>query len=683
MLATIIVVATFLYTVEIQPVATGDLQTMPLQETGITANLARYYGILELLLSKSPALLPWTLFKKTPTYTLNTFSSPQELQQFFKKNNANNFHYYNDYYIGAPRMVMSNSKSAETTNSFDGGVPVDFSKTNIQVEGVDEPDVVKTDGTYLYILANGKIFIIRAFPPGEATVLSKITATNNECIHTMFINNDHLIIFSAASRTPVEPQEQGSSWRNTISTTIITIYDLKDRTNPLLVKQITIDGTFFDARMIGDYVYVISSESSYNIYYEYNGNETLCVPQITINEETKKIPCNQIYYIDIPEPIDTMTHVLSVNINTNDVDQKSFLLGQGQTMYMSQNNIFLVYTKNEYIAPIIGESYGRNKETTTIHKISVNDGDISYAAQGEVPGRILNQFSMDEYNGFFRIATTIGYASKSANNIAQNNIYILDESLQQASAIEDIAPGEQIHSARFIGDRAYLVTFKKIDPFFTIDLTDPYHPKILGELKIPGYSDYLHPIDENHILGVGKDTAEPQGYYQDGTESSFAWYQGLKLAVFDVSDFEHPKELWKIIIGDRGTDSPVLSDHKAFLYDATKSLLVLPVNLCEISEEIKAQSNGYTGSNYGEFTFQGAYVYRLTIENGFEYKGRITHRTDDIQNPTTTRSWGYYGSSSDVSRSLYIGDVLYTISNSMVKMNNLATLSELNSVALQ
>ena len=230
-----------------------------------------------------------------------------------------------------------------------------------------------------------------------------------------------------------------------------------------------------------------------------------------------------------------------------------------------------------------------------------------------------------------------------------------------------------------MGNRAYLVTFKKIDPFFTIDLSDPNNPKILGELKIPGYSDYLHPYDENHVIGIGKDTVEPQEEYR--WTSNFAWYQGLKIALFDVSDFDNPKVKSQVIIGDRGTDSPVLRDHKAFLFDREKGLFVIPVKLHEIADEIKEQNDGYAGSTYGKFTFQGAYVYKLSLDDGFEYRDRITHMDDDGIPDDDYWYWGY-SSSSYISRSLYIEDVLYTISDKMVKMNSLDDLSEINSIEL-
>ena len=219
---------------------------------------------------------------------------------------------------------------------------------------------------------------------------------------------------------------------------------------------------------------------------------------------------------------------------------------------------------------------------------------------------------------------------------------------------------------------------KKIDPFFTLDLSDPKNPQILGRLKIPGYSDYLHPFDENHIIGIGKDTVEALDELKESRGIDFAWYQGIKIALFDVSDFENPKELDKIVIGDRGTSSPALIDNKAFLFDREKELLVIPVSLCEISDEVKEQNDGYTGSIHGDFVFQGAYVYRLNLE-GFTYKGRITHLDD--QDLVKSSYWGYYGSK-EIHRSLYIDDVLYTLSDRMIKINSLDDLSEINSLEL-
>jgi len=623
------------------------------------------------------------------SYEVRTFSSYDELLEFLGNNNQN----YNNYYSygmrdNAPGLMLPNaeaSKSGDFGDGEGGSQSDDYSTTNIQVEGVDEPDTVKTDGSYLYVLANQTIFIIKATPANQSKILSKISFKNDVYINNLFINDDYLIIFGGSYSYPIlyegEKEDSNDTGGNIVeerpwdvTTSIIRIYDISSRSDPVLKKDIEIDGNYFDARMIGNYVYFISTEHTYYIYRENNGNGVLSVPKIKIDNTSTKIPHDDIYYADVPELVDTMTHVVSVNLENMAVDEKSFLIGISQTMYVSPINIYLVYTKYDYtIRPLVDGTFQTNQETTMIHKIGINTGDIDYITKGEVPGHVLNQFSMDEHNGYFRIATTIGYSWDSTNP-SKNNVYILDENLNRVSEIENIAPGEQIYSARFLGDKAYIVTFKNIDPFFTIDLSDPNNPEVLGYLKIPGFSTYLHPLDENHIIGIGKDAVASDN-------PNFAWYQGLKLALFDVSDFENPQEIENVIIGDRGTDSSALYDHKAFLFDREKELLVIPVSLYEISDEIKDQYGEEPPNTYGEFTYQGAYIYNLNLK-GFTYKGRITHMTEEEKN-NSEYWWYWYNSYSYITRSLYIGNVLYTISNSMVKMNNLEDISEIKSLDLE
>jgi len=193
---------------------------------------------------------------------------------------------------------------------------------------------------------------------------------------------------------------------------------------------------------------------------------------------------------------------------------------------------------------------------------------------------------------------------------------------------------------------------------------------VLGKLKIPGFSDYLHPYDEDHIIGVGKEAVEVK-------EGDFAWYQGLKMALFDVSDVENPKEVAKVVIGDRGTDSPALHNHKAFLFNRERNLLVIPVLLAEI----KGDKEALQGSEYGEYIYQGAYVYSLTPQDGFVLRGRVTHFDSDEEFKKS--GYYFYGGPLSVERSLYIGDVLYTISQGKIKANLLADLSELKELVFK
>ncbi len=610
------------------------------------------------------------------TYNINTFKSYNDFFSFFEQTTSNN-HYNGYHYAGSPNIVFNTKDSSQRNEATSAEKNVDYSKTNVQVAGVDEPDMVKTDGIYLYIIANGDVFIIQGYPSEKAGIVSTMSWDSFSPID-LFISDSYLVLFgtniveywSESKEIYTYPSSQGQ-------TTIIKIFNINDITNPTEVKNIKMDGSYFDARLIDGNVYIVSVEYLYALYASYQENHSSIIPKIRIDNGTTLLEPDDVYYVDIPEEIDSTTHVAVIDLTTLDVSQKSFLLGNSQTLYVSFDYIYLASYHYPYNPVLTGTSNSMQSESTIIHKIAIMNNDISYIAQGEVPGRILNQFSMDEFEGYFRIATTIGYVWDEAIQ-SRNNVYILDENLKQVGSIEGIAPGEQIYSARFLGEKAYLVTFKKIDPFFVIDMSDPANPSILGSLKIPGYSDYLHPYDDEHIIGLGKDTVDAESDETFWRNVDFAWYQGVKIAIFDVTEVTEPKELAKIIIGDRGTDSPALYDHKAFLFDKEKELLVIPISLYEINEDLKKESDQYTGSLYGEFTFQGAYVYHVTLEDGFEYMGRITHLSnEDMQNS------GFYPSyDASIERTLYIGENLYTISNTMVKIHDLADLTELASIPL-
>jgi inhibitor of cysteine peptidase len=519
----------------------------------------------------------------------------------------------------------------------------DYSTTNIQVLGVDEADIVKTDGKYVYAVSGNTVVIIDAYPAENARILSKIKMEENPI--EIFINENKLIVFGS---------------------TFIKVYDVSDREIPILSRDVSFDGNYFDSRMIGDYVYVIVSSP-----INYQGEIEL--PKISSDGKDQPTPANEIYYFDVPDYSYNFTTIISVNTQNDaeEITKETFLIGWTQNIYVSSNNIYITNT-NIYITNTTYDDgkilnsmeYPETTEETIIHKISIADGKIEYKSWGEVPGTVLNQFSMDEYQGYFRIATTIGW-------MENNNVYVLDNDLKVVGKLEGLAPGEKIYSARFMGNRAYLVTFKKIDPLFVVDLKDPENPTVLGELKIPGFSDYLHPYDENHIIGVGKNAVD---------EGSFAWYQGIKIALFDVSDPQNPVEISNYAIGDRGTDSYVLTDHKAFLFSRSKNLLVMPISLAKIDEN--KYPDGVPPYAYGDFVWQGVYVFNVSLENGFVFKGGITHMENNVDYSYPPYSVYYPYSDYSVKRSLYIGDVLYTISDGLIKMNNLDNLSEINEVAL-
>jgi inhibitor of cysteine peptidase len=552
--------------------------------------------------------------------TLSKFKSYGELKEFLQHR----------VYESEPYEFLPSMESRSGLADLYALSANDYSQTNVQVEGVDEADIVKTDGEYIYVISDQKVVVVRAYPAEEAAVLSRIAV--NGTLKQLFVNEDRLVLF----------YEDGSSEETKI---FVNVYDLADGENPTLRREVAVDGCYFSSRMIGDYVYVVVRKPARVVEDEVD------LPRVYPEDECRVIPAAEIYHSDIADYGYIFTVIMAVNVQDDGQEPtyETILSGWTTNMYVSLRNIYLA----------IG--YG---DRTLLHRIHIENGEISYVADGETPGTVLNQFSMDEYEGYFRIATTsrMSYENNpSLRLLLQNNMYVLNMELEIVGEIEKIAPGETIHSARFMGDKCYLVTFRKTDPFFVIELGEPYDPKILGELKISGYSDYLHLYDENHVIGIGKETVPAE-------QGDFSWYQGVKISLFDVADLSEPKEIAKYEIGDRGTDSPVLREHKAFLFDKEKNLVVLPVS---VAERENPNDPPYTP---GKIVWQGAYVFTvsLSLEEKLVLKGTITHMENgDVHDAE------YH-----VTRALYREDVLYTISNNKIKMNSLFDLSEINELDL-
>jgi uncharacterized secreted protein with C-terminal beta-propeller domain len=272
----------------------------------------------------------------------------------------------------------------------------------------------------------------------------------------------------------------------------------------------------------------------------------------------------------------------------------------------------------------------------------------------------MNQFSMDEFDGVFRIATTLSArwtysysrvasdSVTSTNTKSSNNVYTLDGDLKQLGELEGLAEDESIYSTRFIGDKLYMVTFRQVDPFFVIDLSDPSNPESLGQLKIPGFSRYLHPYDENTIIGIGN----------EATESGRV--QGLKISLFDVSDIENPKEIAKFVTDEKYATSTALYEHKAFLFSKDKELLVIP-----------AYSYNYDYYGSASKGYNGAFVFHITRDE-ITLRGLIDHSQGNEPY--------YYGA--QVERSLYINELLYTKSLNLLRINQIDDLSSVKNISL-
>ncbi|UCE37940.1 MAG: beta-propeller domain-containing protein [Thermoplasmata archaeon] len=663
---------------------------------------------------------------------LNKFNSYQELEDFLDENAAlsgnDGYYYYwnlsagSQYYRGEREVLFGGDTGEgggiDTQSDFHpAGGEDDHSETNVQVEGVDEGDIVKNDDKYAYIVSSdrSKVFIVDVYPPEGAEIVSTIELDWD--IIELYISDDKLVV--VGMNNYLSDYYYWKDWEEDYyyetPKTNVNVYDVEDRGNPDLVRSVHLAGSFFNSRTIGDYLYLIITQPAYDI------------------EEESDLPtkAQEIYYADEYDYYYVFTSIISINIKNDQMEpnKQVILMGSSTHLYASLYNIYLTYLKRmswvemtermveavvlDIVPPstsreiqdvqnsdksrfeklyeidgIVGgymedlksddredfydswekeyitfqEDLQKEIETTTVHRIMIDTGSIKYMASGGVPGYILNRFSMDEHDSYFRMATTTGQLWGWGDTTSKNHVFVLNMELEIIGAVENLAEGERIFSARFMGKRAYLVTFKNIDPFFVIDLSNPQSPQVLGELKIPGFSNYLHPYDENHVIGIGKDAVDM---------GDFAWFQGVKLSLFDVTDVKNPKEVSTYIVGDRGTDSLALTDPHAFLFSKNKNLLVIPVLLAEIDES--KYPDDPPPSTGGEYTFYGAYVFDISTTSGINLDGRISHDEDMSQ---------YYNGPYYIKRSFYIQDVLYTVSGSMIKANNLDDLTEVNTVDL-
>ena len=521
----------------------------------------------------------------------------------------------------------------------------DYSGTNVQVEGVDEGDIIKSDGEYLYGVNNQEILVVKAYPAEELSVVSRIPLEQNP--QDIFIDQERLLVIS---RDRPNHYRQGViaenlkmlpyDYKNHI---IIETYDISDKSSPVKLDSFQMEGNYISSRKIGSQVYVISSQ------YLNAPNK----PVYYINQTPLEKPYSEIRYF--PGLIhDTYLHIAQIDLSGRNEFALETFLSSGSQIYCSTENLYV--TGLEY-QPVYGTNYYQ-ESVTQIYKFSLEDG-IKYQAKGQVPGTVLNQFAMDESEGYFRVATT---AQEWSSTNSQNSVYILDPDLKMTNSITGIAPGERIYSTRFLHDRLYMNTFLQVAPYFVNDL-NPQNPKVLGQLKIPGFSNYLHPYGDHYVIGLGYDTSL--------NKSGGVILGGLKLSLYDVQDVTKPREVDTSIIGGASSYSEACENHRAFL---------LHHNLIAFPAEIYSGNSSENSSmdSYRSFEFQGAYIYTLS-EQGLDYQGRITH----LSSEDYLKAGDYWSDSTKtVRRVLVIDDNIYSISEGGIKANDKTTLREIKHISI-
>jgi uncharacterized secreted protein with C-terminal beta-propeller domain len=587
-------------------------------------------------------------------------------------------------------MEKSEAPAAPAASASDGA----FTPTNVQVAGVDEADWAKTNGTILAQLSGARVIVSDVTNASAPSLITTLDFSNESFVPLdLYVDEKRLVVIGQASdpimmrgplpmsdRTPnakiaaIMPQPPT---KETVKTYVYAISAGKNLTR---VRETEQEGTYVTSRKIQDVLYTITNKYAYVSLPRIWCDDCERAPNDTpiassyepsysdqvLGERPITIPLPKIEFF--PKSMDTNVLLIgALDMNTSDPIEVRAYFGSGQTVYASQKHVYVATAVTE------AASSAKAPETHThVHKFRLDGTRIVYIGQTTVPGTVINQFAIDEYEGYLRIATTVGDPWSTSSST--NHLFVIDESLRTIGKIDGLAPGERIYSVRFMGTRAYMVTFRTVDPLFVLDIHEPNNPRVLGVLKIPGYSDYLHPYDDQHLIGFGKDTTESKA---PGTDTPIAYYQGIKMALFDVTDVRRPIQKFSTIIGDRGTHSELLQNHKALLFSKKDNLLSFPVNLYEIPD--KKGTKNTEIPEYGQFVYQGAYVYHIDTQKGFELRGRITHMTDEDILKSGDRGFDPMVS---VRRIMRIQDTLYTLSERMIKVNKLIDLTDVASISI-
>jgi len=689
---------------------------------------------------------------------LKKFNNPEELVKWVQSS----YLYKSQESIdssGAPAPKINEFLKYITTSSPSTPQQKDqYSKTNIQVAGIDEPDFVKTDGSYIYLLKDKRLIIVDAKASVPSVIFDKDLGLENAPTN-LFIDKDFLIVFSTSYKKvfsldyfDISPRELYKPY------TTILVLNISNKKSPAFWSNFSLYGNYIDARLKDNIVYVVAST---DIYDSFSLDET---PDIVY--QNQKIPL-EVYYLPKPAQSYSLWSVASFYSNGSLIDSKAFLLERGSsTIYVSNNALYVAAAKSQgfictrwfcppydyeinktdrfekailpylpskiktqiqdilnqnipdskkwdKIQPILSNyilSYNEknlskteaeefeqtiknitlaladydfkiklNNSKTFIYKFSIADGKINLLNSAYVNGFLLNQWSLDEYNDSLRVLSTIDLSSRpwfiipllgqensldtlnkflpQQQAILFNRLTIFDKNLKLVSVLDGIAPDEKIYSVRFLEDKVYFVTYKKIDPFFVVDLANPASPQILGYVKLPGYSTYLHPINSTHMLGIGLDTKV--------SDYGFEQQAGLKISLFDVSNASNPVVLDSLVLGDSGSTSPVLYDHKAFVFDPDKKVLYLPATIVSLEKSLiyKPSQNWY-----------GIYIL------GFE-KNKISV-LDKLKVKATYdiidfNEWDYI-----INRVIYISNMLFSISNGYIFVHDLDSLKEITTIKI-
>lgn len=571
--------------------------------------------------------------------------------------------------------IMAEMPSADMAPKPSTGGGNGVYSTNVQIEGVDEADMVKTDGTYIYqyrfdsmtggaqiaistvnglrllstiplpeyadaqlYLTGNRLVVVQSVPEKEAqALLAPFNQTLSDYVGDR-AGNAAQSAADQASADLVVPDyyRAGPNRTNSITMTEAITFDISDHTKPKKIGNYRQDGRYVSSRLSSDTLYLVTNKAvsgdvvtGADPVYNY-------LPVTGAAEKAAVLPADSII---IPPYLENLNYavVTALNVSTQAADTKA-VLGMADQIMMSQNSLYLTATVTST------DSRNRYTRATGITRFSVTGGGLKYLASGKVAGYIDNQFSLDEHGGNLRIATT----AYNDYNKTVNNLYVLNGLLQPVGSVENLAEGERIYSVRYVDETAYVVTFRETDPLFVIDLSNPAKPQVKGQLKLPGFSEYLHPIDKNTLLGLGVNTVVTQygGVVQDG----------LKLTLFDVTNPANPQEKASYLLGNMGSTSEALQNHKALMYYPEQQLIGFPATI--YTTQGATPQDPWSGAQ--QVSFAGYLVIKIKAD-GFELAGTLPNEQDGAAS-----GFMRYDSGNTIQRGIYVGRTLYTVSPARV-----------------
>ncbi len=560
----------------------------------------------------------------------------------------------------------------------------EYTGTNVQVRGVDEADLVKTDGAHIYVLSGQELWILRAWPPTQTERLAAFPIEGQP--QRLMIEGDRAIIYSIVDASFCG--YNGNAFGGRLK---LTELDISDRQAPSLIREIWIDGEYVAARRVGSDVHTVvtsylrgltwqswpqdlpwicdapelSEEDVRAAYARLETQNEAAIaawtlldhaPQITLHDaRSSSGPVTRSLLDDCGSVFDSdafastaLSAVVSLSLENGKRVGQTAVFGRGGHVYASAENLYLAASAGDWDA-----------WHTRVHKLVLGKGGKAarYAGSVALPGSLHNQFSMDEHELNLRVATTTGGWLDTLTHV-----FVLDPDLARIGCVSGLGPGETVRAVRFDGPRGYVVTFKKTDPLFVLDLSDPHAPRLSGELEIPGFSTYIHFLDPGHLLTIGFD-ADDQG--------TFAWFQGVLLQIFDVTNMQAPTLAHKVLIGSRGTSSAATADHLAFTYLPSQQLLSVPMGIC---------ADGVGGGSYGTtLAFDGLLLFRVDATTGFDYLGGVDHLDPgDATRSSACFNW-WETPRSRVKRSIVFADDAETyidsFSSRLLKVNALSSLA--------